>query len=78
MEYTEWAVASSLDKMVLAYGSIMLLYCSTFKRDPKDETIAINACIVTPANIAGLYDRINQLPILKNWVNSWALEGTAA
>ena len=35
----------------LAYGSIMMLYVSDFKRDPNDETIAINACIVEPANI---------------------------
>ena len=35
----------------LAYGSIMLLYYTDFKRDPSDETIGINACIVSPANI---------------------------
>ena len=51
MKYTGQIVANLLDKMVLAYGSIMLLYCRQWKKDPKDETLAINACIVTPANI---------------------------
>lgn len=35
----------------LAYGSIYQLFFDDFKRDPKDETISINACIVTSANI---------------------------
>lgn len=35
----------------LAYGSIMLLYVKTYKKDPSDETIAINAGICAPANI---------------------------
>ena len=63
---------------VLAYGSIMLLYCRQWKKDPKDETLAINACIVTPANIGGLYGRICQLPVPINLVNCWTLEETAA
>lgn len=37
--------------MTLAYGSIYQLFFTDFKRDPRDETISINACIVTPANI---------------------------
>ena len=48
---------------VLAYGSIMLLYGGrVYKRDPKDETIAINAGIVTPANID--FDGKNTLCII--------------
>lgn len=35
----------------LAYGSIMLLYVRHYKKDPSDETIAINASICKPANI---------------------------
>ena len=32
-------------------GSIMLQYVRDYKRDPSDETIAFNACDVSPANI---------------------------
>lgn len=35
----------------LNYGSIMLLYVRNYKTEPEDETMAINACIVGPANI---------------------------
>ena len=35
----------------LNYGSIMRLYVREYGRDPEDETIAINASIVGPANI---------------------------
>lgn len=37
----------------LAYGSIMLLFVPVhgYKKNPGDETIAINACIIEPANI---------------------------
>lgn len=38
----------------LNYGSIMLLYVRDYKRDPTDETLSINACIVKPANIGVL------------------------
>lgn len=38
----------------LNYGSIMLLYVKDYSRDPTDETLAINACIVKPANIGVL------------------------
>ena len=47
-------MASLSNTMTLAYGSIMLLYYTDFKRDPRDETIGINACIVSPANIGKL------------------------
>lgn len=40
-----------MDKMTLALGSIMLLRVVRFKKDPDDETLSINACIVKPANI---------------------------
>lgn len=35
----------------LAYGSIYQLFYTDFKRDPADQTIGINACIVSSANI---------------------------
>lgn len=35
----------------IAYGSIMKLYVKEFRKDPEDETLSINACIVKPANI---------------------------
>ena len=44
-------MASSSNTMTLTYGSIYLLYYNDFKRDPRDETISINACIVKAPNI---------------------------
>lgn len=35
----------------LAYHSIMQLYCRTYKKDPDDQTIELNACIIEMANI---------------------------
>ena len=35
----------------LAYGSIMQLFVREYKKDPSDETMAINACDCEPANI---------------------------
>lgn len=35
----------------LNYGSMMLLYVRNFKNNPADETLEINASIVSPANI---------------------------
>ena len=35
----------------LAYGSIMQLFVRHYKKDPHDETMALNACICAPANI---------------------------
>lgn len=32
----------------IAYGSIMKLYVKEFRKDPEDETLSINACIVKP------------------------------
>lgn len=46
-----WRVASPSNKMTMAMGSIMLQYVRDYKRDPSDETIAFNACDVSPANI---------------------------
>ena len=37
--------------MTLAYGSIMQLFVREYKKDPSDETMALNAAIVSPANI---------------------------
>lgn len=39
----------------LNYGSIMLLYVKEYRKDPEDETLAINASIVGPANIGMSY-----------------------
>ena len=36
--------------MTLAYGSIMQLYIREYKKDPADQTMALNACIVEPMN----------------------------
>ena len=47
----------------LTYGSIYLLYYNDFKRDPRDETISINACIVKAPNIA---DNKKDIPIKLN------------
>ena len=44
-------MASLSNKMTLAYGSIYQLFYTDFKRDPADQTIGINACIVSSANI---------------------------
>ena len=35
----------------LAVGSILQLFYRDYKRDPHDETVGINACIVAPGNI---------------------------
>lgn len=35
----------------IAYGSIMLVYVKKYTKDPHDETIGINACIVKPLNM---------------------------
>jgi hypothetical protein len=34
----------------IAYGSIMKLYVKDFRKDPEDETMSINACIVSRPN----------------------------
>lgn len=49
--------------MTLTYGSIYLLYYNDFKRDPRDETISINACIVKAPNIG---DNKKDIPIKLN------------
>ena len=55
MEHTGQEVALLLDTMTLNYGSIMLLYVKEYRKDPEDETLAINASIVGPANIGMSY-----------------------
>ena len=40
-----------MNTATIAYGSIMKLYVKEFRKDPEDETLSINACIVKPANI---------------------------
>ena len=35
----------------LTYGSLMLLYVKNYKKNPHDETIEVNACIVNPLNM---------------------------
>lgn len=50
-ERTGYRVTSVMDKVTIAYGSIMKLYVKEFRKDPEDETLSINACIVKPANI---------------------------
>lgn len=48
---TGLSVATQMNKTTIAYGSIMKLYVKEFRKDPKDETLSINACIVSRANI---------------------------
>lgn len=51
-EYPGGKIAIALGRNpTMAMGSIMLQYVRDYKRDPSDETIAFNACDVSPANI---------------------------
>lgn len=49
----------------LSYGSIMKLYVREYRKDPEDEVISINACIVKPANIG-----VSRKDISKTSLNS--------
>lgn len=52
----------------MAYGSEMMLRCYTVKKNPKDETLSINACIVTPANIDFDGDELYGFIVFEEWL----------
>lgn len=43
-------VTSVANESTITYGSMMKLFVKDFKKDPHDETMAINACIVGRPN----------------------------
>lgn len=47
-----------MDKVTIAYGSENFLYVRVYKKDPTDDTVGVNACIVEPMNMGGLEGRI--------------------
>lgn len=52
----------------IEYGSIMLLFVREFKTDPKDQTLAISATIVGPANIDFDGDELYGIYIFENQI----------
>ena len=52
----------------LAYGSIIQVYARDYKRDPEDETISLNACIIKPANADFDGDEMYGFFIFENWL----------
>lgn len=43
-------MTSVANESTITYGSMMKLFVKDFKKDPHDETMAINACIVGRPN----------------------------
>jgi hypothetical protein len=59
-----------MDKVTIAYGSENFLYVRVYKKDPTDDTVGVNACIVEPMNMdfdgdAGYMVKIHELDMIK-------------